>query len=242
MGQKIFKTDTQRADKYKTIENIINAFIGKEYLFRSRSLDLGCATGYGSAHFAHVCKWIVGLDVDYDYLQLAHSRYDEANLCWICQDCIQLPFYSNTFDLVIYNGMIMYAQDPRRILLEIQRVLKSEGYCYISSTNRYRIIARSMYYTPYWIYWFPKFLYKLYRKMAKNYFPMPAYYFPLSWKELMDVCGQFEIHDITFEVISHNENYGITIPKIIKLLPLFLLKRILIFSSVFILLLRKKGD
>jgi len=51
------------------------------------------------------------------------------------QDSHKLEFERNTFDIVVFSGVINYLENPVKALKECYRVLKPKGLLLISSTN-----------------------------------------------------------------------------------------------------------
>jgi SAM-dependent methyltransferase len=114
-------------------------------IFRSmppggRVLDLGCARG---SFKAEECP---GTVVRSD-LELRAESPLGGLVC--CCDAQWLPFASGSFDAVVLNHSLEHIADPKAVLSEIRRVMRSPGYLYIAVpdastlTDRlYRWIAR----------------------------------------------------------------------------------------------------
>lgn len=51
------------------------------------------------------------------------------------QDCHKLEFERNSFDVVVFSGVINYLENPVMAIKECYRVLKPKGFLLISSTN-----------------------------------------------------------------------------------------------------------
>jgi len=114
-------------------------------------LDIGCGPGY----FAAFCDLppgsrLFGLDLWRYQLKQAAARkaYDglfQVNLV------DGLPFNDQVFDVVICAEVIMYLPDARKMLMEINRVLKPDGISLIHNP----------------IYWFPRIISRL-RNLGKR--------------------------------------------------------------------------
>ena len=51
---------------------------------------------------------------------------------FINADALKLPFKSNSFDLIFCSSIIEHLKKPKNMLLEIRRILKNSGLCYLS--------------------------------------------------------------------------------------------------------------
>jgi ubiquinone/menaquinone biosynthesis C-methylase UbiE len=84
-------------------------------------LQVGCGTG----HFARWMSWrdfrAVGLDSS--AAMLAEAKRLEGGL-YIAGDALDLPFGSNSLDLVILITTLEFIQDPIRALIEAHRVAR----------------------------------------------------------------------------------------------------------------------
>lgn len=92
-------------------------------------LDVGCGSGFVTRDIARLTKGtVVAVDGSEHLLKVAHGILEDYNNTIICMaDAQQLPFISNTFDLVTCNLLLMWADDPQRVLHEMTRVLKPKG-------------------------------------------------------------------------------------------------------------------
>jgi 2-polyprenyl-3-methyl-5-hydroxy-6-metoxy-1,4-benzoquinol methylase len=57
-------------------------------------------------------------------------------------DCEALPYKDNSFDCVIFAGVIQYVLDPKRAMKECYRVLKKDGILIISTINTNSLIKK----------------------------------------------------------------------------------------------------
>lgn len=110
---KIFKyiTKKREAIKRKKISKDL-ILIGKKNV-----LDNGCGK-YGSWNYDETpTLQITRIDKIYD------------------QDSHKLEFKRNSFDIVVFSGVINYLENPVKAIEECYRVLKPKGFLLISSTN-----------------------------------------------------------------------------------------------------------
>jgi ubiquinone/menaquinone biosynthesis C-methylase UbiE len=96
-------------------------------------LDAGCGVGYGTRMLAeHGPARLVGVDISAE--ALAHGPADSAEL--VEGDVRELPFPSDSFDVVVCFEVIEHVEQQDRVLDELRRVLRPGGTLLISSPNR----------------------------------------------------------------------------------------------------------
>ncbi len=89
-------------------------------------LDLGSGSGGYSLELSRFSDTVYALD-----LNIPHHTY-KANFFQINGDCNTLPFRSESMDFVFCSSLIEHVPDQEKLLVEIKRVLKKKGICYIS--------------------------------------------------------------------------------------------------------------
>lgn len=103
-------------------------------------LDLGCNIGSVEYLYSLVGGetdglFVAGIDLSFRSLRRANAHgLPFAGFCKA--DGCQLPFASDTFDLVICIEVIEHIADQARVLREIYRVLKPGGTLYLTTPNR----------------------------------------------------------------------------------------------------------
>lgn len=68
---------------------------------------------------------VTGVDIYPAAVNFAKIRYPHIN--FLVTDAHKLPFYKNSFDLVICYETIEHVVDPKKILQEIRRITKQDG-------------------------------------------------------------------------------------------------------------------
>lgn len=90
-------------------------------------LDVGCGTGAITADIASKTKGtIIGIDIDGKKLEYAKVLVPR-HVTLLRGNVLDLPFSNNTFDLVVFNIILMYIQDQERAVREMTRVTKKSG-------------------------------------------------------------------------------------------------------------------
>ncbi|PSP87072.1 SAM-dependent methyltransferase [Halobacteriales archaeon QS_4_69_34] len=93
-----------------------------------RVLDLGCGSGYAARALAGTAgARAVGLDGSPAMVRNARSYANDPGLEFLLGDFEQLPFADDALDHVFSMEAFYYADDPRRALRELRRVLGSGG-------------------------------------------------------------------------------------------------------------------
>jgi SAM-dependent methyltransferase len=92
-----------------------------------KCLDLGCGTGIAIPDLANLGWTVIGVDISADQLRVAREQAGDLAEDLIEADASQLPFPSNSFDLV--GSMFTHTDfdDPERAFAEVFRVLRPGG-------------------------------------------------------------------------------------------------------------------
>lgn len=93
-------------------------------LKKVKVLDIG--SGRGGYSFALNKSGANSISLDID---ISKSR---NNRMFVNADATSLPFKPSSFDIVFCSSVVEHLKDPKSMLLEIKRVLKKNGVCYLS--------------------------------------------------------------------------------------------------------------
>lgn len=92
-------------------------------------LDVGCGSGFVTRDIARLTKGkVIGIDGSPSLIDVAKKilkDYSNTKLC--IGNAEQLPFKNNSFDIVTCNLLLMWADDPKKVLSEMARVTKPKG-------------------------------------------------------------------------------------------------------------------
>ena len=90
----------------------------------AKALDIGSGRGGYSDALKENDAYVISLDIDTDR-SLNNKNFVNA-------DASSLPFKPSSFDIVFCSSVIEHLKYPKSMLLEIKRILKKNGICYLS--------------------------------------------------------------------------------------------------------------
>src|SRR6185437_3048547 len=114
---------------------LIAAFVRLSSLPRgARVADLGCGSGVFTELLRRQGYASVGLDISPKLIALGRGKYPGLEL--LEGDAENLPFESGGLDGVLLSGLVHHFPDPRRLAVEVRRVLKPGGRFVAFDPNR----------------------------------------------------------------------------------------------------------
>ena len=93
-----------------------------------------------------------------DFLKVGEEQRKEIN--FVVGSVCELPFEDDTFDAVFYYHVIEHVDQPAESLEEIHRVTRGDGWVFVGTPNRSRIMSSIGAHTP--SEWNPTFMNKFY--------------------------------------------------------------------------------
>ncbi len=108
----------------------------KDYVIGRSVLDIGCGEGYGSAFLADSAKKTLGLDYNSAVIDYARNKYSKENLEFTCLDAGNLDLLGRKFDIICSFQNIEHIIDTRKLLSDIDNLLKDNGLFICSTCNR----------------------------------------------------------------------------------------------------------
>lgn len=96
-------------------------------------LDVGCGTGYGTAILAEYANQVAGIDRSAAAIRFAKRRYPGVDFSKM--DAQDLRFPDASFDFVFSSENLEHLPDQAAHLVELRRVLRAGGTCFIASPN-----------------------------------------------------------------------------------------------------------
>jgi SAM-dependent methyltransferase len=116
-------------------ERLIAAFTQLSGLpLGARVADLGCGSGVFTELLRRQGYQSVGLDISPKLVALGRRKYPGLEL--VEGDAENLPFESASLDGVLLSGLVHHFPDPRRLAIEVKRVLKNGGRFVAFDPNR----------------------------------------------------------------------------------------------------------
>ena len=122
-------------NKRKETKYIKNFFLSKLGYVDGFMLDLGCGWGFWTKKLEPNCKFVIGLDTRDIFPRSKLSR----KLTFILADGRNLPFRDESFEGVTLFEVLEHAYNDLEFLREINRVLKKEGFLFLSTPNKERL-------------------------------------------------------------------------------------------------------
>jgi ubiquinone/menaquinone biosynthesis C-methylase UbiE len=112
---------------------------------RSRILDIGCGPGVISVALAQRGFRVTGVDCAIEMTDAAARLTTATKVEHLVTlgigDVHKLPFYNNSFDLVLMIGVSEWLPALRPPVMEIARVTKPGGFAIVSTDNRWALHA-----------------------------------------------------------------------------------------------------
>ena len=101
---------------------------------RSKVLDLGCGNGISARLLNQADFDVVGTDISPLFLEEAHG-WENPQLRYQVCDVMELPFESESFDVICSNELVEHLPDVETALNEMMRVVRPGGRIVISGPN-----------------------------------------------------------------------------------------------------------
>ncbi len=174
-------------------------------LKKFKCLDIGCSSGLITSFISKNFKETYGIDTDFNAIRLA-KKLSNKKLKFIKASALNIPFKNNSFDLVICNHIYEHVPDSQKMFNEIYRILKKDGFCYLSAGNKYNIIE-GHYKLPF-LSWLPKPLANLYLRITNKGKIYEENHF--SCFKIKRMLKKFKIDDYTLRIIKNPKKYYLT--------------------------------
>lgn len=102
-------------------------------------LEVGCGIGIDLVCFARAGARVCGVDLSHTAIELARRNLDQnqlpADLKVMNGECLE--YSQDTFDVVYAHGVLPYTADARKMVSEVQRVLKPGGEAILMVYNKF---------------------------------------------------------------------------------------------------------
>ena len=118
-------------DYFHSISKIIFGMIPEG----TRVLDVGCSTGrLGERLRNERSCFVAGIEVNHNRSELARTRLDFV-LAEDVEHIQELPFATESFDVVVFADALEHFKSPESVLLNISRYVKQTGFGIFSIPN-----------------------------------------------------------------------------------------------------------
>ena len=98
-------------------------------------LEVACGSGPGLGYLATKARTVVGGDLTWSLLHVAHAHYG-SRVPLVQLDAEALPFPESSFDVILMYEAIYYLLKPERFLMECRRILRDRGKVILCSVNK----------------------------------------------------------------------------------------------------------
>lgn len=117
--------------RYEEIQRKKYQVLAKNLQHANRALDVGCGTGMFLSLLSQKTKFIVGIDMSAEMLQIAKKRMTGAAL--VQADADHLPFVGESFDVIVSVTLLQNMPNPALTVREFARVLRPGGIAMMTS-------------------------------------------------------------------------------------------------------------
>lgn len=178
----IKKSTGERLEFYNfsdvTIEHLHRYSVVLDIVKGRRVLDIASGEGYGSFLLSKSALSVVGVDIDTDSIENAKAKYNSSNIEFRLGSTSNIPVLDNSVDVVVSFETIEHHDEHEKMMLEIKRVLTSEGILIMSSPDKEFYSDKTGQKN---IYHVKELYFKEFKTLINNYFKHTSYYFQKSY-------------------------------------------------------------
>lgn len=195
----------ERKEKAQKIYAVISDFAVAD-ISKMSCLDVGCGCGAIIDFMGHHFARAVGIDIDAKLIQQAISQTTNERVSFFVTDATRMGFSDKTFDVVIANQVYEHVPDANRLMDEIRRVLKDDGFCYFAGPNRMQLIEPHRHLPL--LHWLPKKLADAYLRAVRGHRPYDVKLMDY-WSLRKMIRRRFEIIDYTVPVLTRPDKFQV---------------------------------
>lgn len=130
-------------------EHLHRYSIAINYIKNKKVLDIASGEGYGTNILAEYASSVIGVDISEDAVLHAKNKYIKENLSFHKGSALEIPFDSETFDVVVSFETLEHVSNQEKMLKEIKRVLKKDGILIISTPDKVNYSSQGDFLNPY---------------------------------------------------------------------------------------------
>ena len=105
-------------------------------------LEVGSAQSNISLLLAEKGFFMIGLDIEVEFLKYSRAKYETGKITWVCANAMGLPFQKESLDGVIIAELLEHCAYPEKIVEEAYGCLKQGGFLVITTPNADCVINR----------------------------------------------------------------------------------------------------
>lgn len=208
-----YAVDYGRIVKAKKIESVLLDYLNytETRLSGKNILDVGCGSGHIAAYFSE-SNHVLAADV---VNQVSPDVRDKIQYVRIDDNLAPIP--GNAYDVVIVNHVLAHIKKKLDFLVEVHRVLKEKGICYLANPNG--LFPVEPYYKIPLLHYLPQ---KIFLSVAGYWGIKKEDVYLVSHPSVKKLAAmaKFKVKDYTIEVINNPRKYfseyrspfGITMP------------------------------
>ena len=125
-------------DREIYMEHIARYSFALQFVKNKKVLDIACGSGYGSQMIIeNGAKHVTGVDISEEAILYCKNEYQHKNLEFKVGNVAKIPLEDDSVDVIISFETLEHVNEDvqREFLLEINRVLKRDGFLVISTPN-----------------------------------------------------------------------------------------------------------
>lgn len=160
-GYPIFLTpeEIEKCDEYKETDPYNTAInLGNEFHHRrikctielvnqaveklnnaAKVLDIACGQGFITSEISAAFPPLEVSGIDYSISAIEYAVDHFSGIDFAVGNAMECPYLEEYFDIVVCNNFWEHVPDPLRLLAEIKRVLRKDGFLIISTPSRYHM-------------------------------------------------------------------------------------------------------
>lgn len=119
-----------------SIEHLHRYAIANNYIEGKIVLDIASGEGYGSNIMSKNASFVYGVDIDNKTVEEAKLKYKRENLKFLTGSTSKIPLGDNSIDVVVSFETIEHHDKHEEMMVEVKRVLKSNGLLIISTPDK----------------------------------------------------------------------------------------------------------
>ncbi|MBU0941597.1 MAG: class I SAM-dependent methyltransferase [Bacteroidetes bacterium] len=191
-----------------TVEHLHRYAIANDFIKNKVVLDIASGEGYGSYILSKNASKVIGVDIDAEAVFDAQNKYNNANLSFTVGSADKIPVDSNTIDVVVSFETIEHHDKHEEMILEIKRVLKSDGILIMSSPDKEFYTDKTGQNN---IFHIKELYFSDFKNLINSHFQQTSYYFQKSYNFNSVISDENNYNQI--EIFS-GDNLGISKNKI----------------------------